>query len=142
MPFVSVYIHCVFSTKNRIPYLDSKKLRNQVWFHLKEYAESQGIILDCANGYTDHCHCLISLKPTQSIAKIMKLLKGESSHWININKLTKDKFQWQAEYFAVSISKGALKSVREYILNQELHHREIKLKEELENLGFNQLHGD
>jgi len=53
----------------------------------------------------------------------MQLIKGESSYWINKNGLTKPKFEWQDEYYAVSVSESILNKVREYIKNQEEHHR-------------------
>ncbi len=45
----------------------------------------------------------------------MRLLKGESSHWINKNQLCRGKFHWQDEYFAVSVSESLLPNVRKYI---------------------------
>lgn len=65
---------------------------------------------------------MISLGSDQNIEKIVQLLKGESSHWINKNLLTKEKFSWQDEYFAVSVSESMVDSVRNYIKNQERHH--------------------
>jgi len=52
----------------------------------------------------------------------MQLIKGESSHWINEQKTTNSKFEWQDEYFAVSVSESVMNKVREYIKNQESHH--------------------
>ncbi len=122
MPFTKVYIHFVWSTKNRKPFLDSKDLRNQVWNHIKENAKTKGIFIDFVNGYSDHCHCLVSLCVDQSIQKVMQLIKGESSFWINKNKLTTSKFEWQDEYFAVSVSESMIERVRNYIKKQEEHH--------------------
>ena len=130
MPFVKVYLHCVWSTKNRIPYLDSIELRQKVWNHIRENAIQKGIYIDFINGYSDHCHCLISLGVDQNIQKVIQLIKGESSFWINKNELTKDKFQWQEEYFAVSVSESILDKVREYIKNQEEHHKKKSFQEE------------
>jgi len=90
MPHVKVYIHFVWSTKNRYPYLDSKDLRLQVWKHIRENAVQKGIYIDFINGYSDHCHCLISLGRDQTLQKLMQLIKGESSYWINKNRLTKE----------------------------------------------------
>ena len=130
MPFVKVYLHCVWSTKNRIPYLDSIELRQKVWNHIRENAIQKGIYIDFINGYSDHCHCLISLGVDQNIQKVIQLIKGESSFWINKNELTKEKFQWQDEYFAVSVSESILDKVREYIKNQEEHHKKKSFQEE------------
>ncbi len=122
MSWVGVYIHMVFSTKNREPFLDTKELRRQVFQHIKKNAPEKEIWIDCVNGWQEHAHCLISLGKEQSISKVAQLIKGESSFWINKNKLTKNKFVWQDDYWAVGVSKSHLKLVREYILNQEEHH--------------------
>jgi len=143
MPFVKVYIHCVWSTKNRIPYLNSIELRQKVWQHISENAIQKGIFIDFINGYSDHCHCLISLGVDQNIQKVMQLIKGESSFWINKNELTKDKFQWQDEYFAVSVSESIIDKVRNYIKNQETHHAQKTFQEEYDEFilkfGFKQI---
>ena len=82
------------------------------------------------NGYSDHCHCLISLGSGQNMEKIVQLLKGEFSFWINKNQLTQEKFSWQDEYFAVSVSESNVDAVREYIKNQEKHHRKKAFEDE------------
>lgn len=130
MPHINVYIHFVWSTKNRYPYLDSKALRQTVWQHISENARDKGIFVDFVNGYSDHCHCLVSMGFNQTIQKTMQLIKGESAYWINKNGLTKKKFEWQDEYYAASVSGYHLISVRNYIRNQEEHHRP---KTEMEN---------
>ena len=130
MPFVKVYIHIVWSTKNRIPFLNSKDLRISVWKHIKQNASEKGIFIDVGDGYSDHCHCLISLSTNQTIEKVVQLIKGESSFWINHNKLCLKKFEWQDEYFAVSVSESIIDKVREYIKKQEEHHCKKTFQEE------------
>lgn len=130
MSFIKIYIHLIFSTKNRVPYLNSLDLRIKVWKHIKENASEKGIYLDMVNGYSDHCHCLISLGSGQNIEKIAQLIKGESSYWINRNKLTIEKFAWQDEYFAVSVSESKIDVVRNYIKDQESHHTRKSFTEE------------
>ncbi len=145
MPFVKVYIHFVWSTKNRYPYLNSKELRLKVWSHIRENAKEKGIFIDFINGYFDHCHCLVSLGIDQSIQKVMQLIKGESSFWINKHGLTNEKFEWQDEYFAVSVSESNLNVVREYIKNQEEHHSKKTFQEEYDQFiskyGFEKYKG-
>lgn len=121
MSWVRVYMHMVFSTKNRVPFLNSKELRKQVFQHIKKNAEEKGIQLDCVNGYQEHAHCLISLGKEQTISKVAQLIKGESSFWINQNKLTENKFMWQDDYWVVGVSESHLESVRKYIYNKEEH---------------------
>jgi len=140
MPFIKVYIHFVWSTKNREPFFYSPELRLKVWQHIKENAKVKDIFIDMINGYQEHCHCLISLGTDQTMSKIIQLIKGESSFWINKNKLCKEKFEWQDDYFAVSVSESAIAKVREYIKNQEDHHRKKTFQEEydqfIEKFGF------
>ena len=130
MSFIKVYIHFVWSTKNRVPFLATKEVRQKVWTHIKENAKEKGIYIDFINGYTDHCHCLISLGVDQSIQKVMQLIKGESAFWINKEKIIVEKFQWQSEYFAVSVSESMIDKVRNYIKNQEIHHSKKSFQEE------------
>lgn len=132
MPLVKVWIHFVWSTKNRESYL-TDEIRRQVFQHIRENAKAKNIHLDFTNGYVDHIHCLISLGTDQTIEKIVQLIKGESSFWINKNHLCKTKFEWQDEYFAVSVSESTLESVRKYIANQEEHHRTKSFDGEFED---------
>ena len=134
MPFVKVYIHFVWCTKNRVPYLDSKDLRLKVWSHIRENALTKGIFIDFVNGYSEHCHCLISLGTNQTLEKIMQLIKGESAYWINKNNLTLDRFEWQDEYYAVSVSESSIVRVRNYIKNQEQHHSKKSFGDEIDEL--------
>jgi putative transposase len=131
MPWVKVWLHFVWSTKDRHPYLKDE-IRTKVLEHIRQNAREKGIYIDFINGWVDHIHCLISLANDQSLEKIMQLIKGESSFWINKNKLTKTKFAWQDEYFVVSVNEGSLLSVRRYIANQEEHHKNVSFDDELE----------
>ncbi|WP_339865389.1 IS200/IS605 family transposase [uncultured Algoriphagus sp.] len=132
MPFIKVYIHFIWSTKNRFSYLNTRELRMKVWDHIRQNAKEKGIFVDFVSGYSDHCHCLISLGTDQTIQKIMQLVKGESSFWINKHQLTDEKFEWQDEYYGVSVSESILPKVRKYIENQEQHHRKKSFQEEHE----------
>ncbi|NOX88004.1 MAG: IS200/IS605 family transposase [Calditrichaeota bacterium] len=131
MSYVRIWLHCVWGTKNRQPFLTptNKKL---IICHIRENAEKHNIYIDFINGHREHLHCIISLNKDQTIAKVMQLIKGEVSHWINKNRITKTKFEWADEYFAVSVGESQLNRVREYIKNQEKHHRRRTWQEEYE----------
>jgi REP element-mobilizing transposase RayT len=140
MSFINVYVHYVWSTKNRKPLL-TDNIRYDVFKHIRENAKQKNIYVDFINGYVDHVHCLISLNDELSIGKIAQLLKGESSFWINKNKLTRQKFSWQDEYMAVAVADDKIDIVRQYIANQEEHHKKISFNEEyqkfMKRYGFN-----
>ncbi len=129
MPHIKIWIHAVWTTKNRKPLL-TKNIRYQVFQHMRENAIKKNIYLDFINGHIEHVHCLISLGTDQTISKTIGLLKGESSYWINKNKMTQAKFEWQADYFAISVSESIVDRVRTYIKNQEQHHRTKTFQEE------------
>ncbi len=129
MSYVRIWVHLVWTTHNREPYL-SKDIRSKLFIHIKENAKVKGIYLDFINGHLEHVHCLISMNAEQNISKIAHLLKGESSYWINKNKLTKSKFYWQDDYYVKSVSDAEINHVRGYIKNQEEHHRKKTFQEE------------
>ena len=139
MSWVRIWVHLVFSTKDRIPFLNSNDIRRKVFEHIIQNAKEKDIWLDTINGYTDHVHCLLSLNKDQSISKVSQLLKGESSNWINKNKIVSSKFLWQDDYWAVSESH--IESVRNYIKQQDEHHKIKSFDEEvksfMEKYGWN-----
>ncbi len=134
MPYLKIFVHFVWSTKNRFPFLNTSDFRQSVWKHIYEYGRTKGILIDTISGYEDHCHCLILLRATQSVSKVIQLIKGESSNWINKQKVCHEKFEWQCEYFGVSVSESDLDKVRRYINNQEAHHKKRSFDEEFERL--------
>ena len=118
MPWIKVWLHFVWSTKDRLPYLQ-QSIRPKVFDHIRKNAREKSIHIDFINGYLEHVHCLISLGTDQTLEKLMQLIKGESSFWINKNQLTKTKFGWQDEYFVASVSESNLAQVRRYIQSRK-----------------------
>ncbi len=139
MAFIKVWIHLVWATKNRKPFL-VPDIRQKIFTHIRENAKTKNIHIDFVNGYTDHIHCLVALNQEQTIAKVVQLIKGESSFWINKISICKEKFEWQEEYFAVSVSESGINKVRDYIKNQEEHHAKKTFQQEydefMEKYGF------
>jgi len=142
MPFINIYLHVIWSTKNRSKSI-TKELKPLLLEHIKSNAIRKGIFIHAVNCISDHIHFSISLGSDQSIGKIVQLIKGESSHWVNENKLARGKFEWQDDYIAVSVSKSILDKVKKYIENQEEHHRVKSYSEEVEEFrkkyGFEDL---
>lgn len=134
MPYIKVWIHFVWSTKHRIPFMKTREMRQSIFSHIRENAKEKGIYIDFINGYTDHVHCLVSLGIDQSMSKIMQLIKGESSFWVNKNGICDEKFEWQDEYFAVSVSESIVDRVRNYIKKQEEHHQKKTYAQEYDEL--------
>ena len=94
--------------------------------------ENQKLII--INGGQDHIHILLSLSPNVKISDIMRVIKTNSSKFINENKFVQGKFHWQDGYAAFSCSYSQLNKIIEYIKNQEEHHKIKTFKEEY--IGF------
>ena len=131
MPYIRIWIHLIWSTKNREKII-SKNLKPVLLQHILQNARQKNIYLDQINCVADHCHALISLGAFQSISKVAFLIKGESSHWVNENKAAAGYFEWQDEYIAVSVSESQVGKIRDYIKNQDEHHRIKSFSEEYE----------
>ena len=105
MSYVRIYIHAVWGTKSRFPYFVGT-VKNKVPDHIRHNAKEKGIYLSEINGHHEHVHCLISLTAEQTIAKIIQLLKGESSYWINKQEVVPGEFEWADEYFSILVSES------------------------------------
>lgn len=141
MPYVKNWLHCVWGTKNRVHFLRPER-KYEIISHIRTNAGSKGIYIDFLNGHSEHLHCLLLLNCDQTLSRVMQMIKGESSYWINKTKLINLKFEWADEYYGVSVSESHLNRVREYIKNQEEHHRTKTWVEEcnefMEQCGFSE----
>ena len=144
MSYVRIWVHAVWGTKNRLPYL-ADPVKHEVYSHICSNASQKDIYLSEINGFHEHVHCLLAMKAGQNIEKIMQLLKGESSYWINKMKVVASRFEWANEYYAVSVSESHVERVRKYIRNQEVHHRKKTWEEEvnefMDKYGFAKIKG-
>ena len=131
--FNSVLVHCVWSTKNREPLLNSD-LRDRLWPYLGGIARETKMKPLAIGGAADHVHILISLPPTLSSAKTIQLLKGNSSKWIHQTFPKMRSFEWQEGYGAFSIGISAFDATVSYIRNQTEHHRTRTFREEFLNM--------
>ncbi len=142
MPYTKVMIHYIWSTKNRANTI-SKELKPLLLKHIKENSLRKDIFIDTLNCVSDHMHMLVSLGTEQTIAKTAMLIKGESSFWVNKQKILKSKFEWQDEYIALSVSHSAINKVRTYIQNQEEHHKKKTFTQEYDEfIAAHQLETD
>ena len=129
----AVYIHLVFSTKNRQPFLRDSDMRVAL------HAELGGISkrLDCApmitGGMEDHVHLLARFGRTITQAEWIKELKRVSNSWVK-KKYSISDFEWQRGYADFSVSQSNLEQVTKYIGNQEDHHRKISFQDEVRAL--------
>ena len=106
----AVYIHLVFSTKNRCPFLSDKPLRDS----LHEYLGGVSKTLECApmrlGGTEDHVHLLCRFGRSITQADWVKELKRVSNGWLKSKKRDLSDFEWQVGYADFSVSYSNLES--------------------------------
>jgi putative transposase len=127
-----VLVHFIFSTKERMPFLQSAELRADTHSYLGGILCNLGCQPIQIGGVADHVHLLAGLSRNVSIAELIKELKTGSSKKIKATGPTH--FGWQTGYGAFSVSQSAKDSVIYYIANQEAHHRKISFQDELRAL--------
>jgi putative transposase len=127
--YTQIHIHFVFAVKYRLALID-KKWQEELYKYITGIIQNNNHKLLIINGVADHVHLLIGMRPTQSISDLMKDTKQFSSKWINDNKKTKSRFEWQEGYGAFSIGTSDIDRVAKYISNQEEHHKTTTFKTE------------
>lgn len=128
--FTNLLYHVVFSTKKRTPSIQPD-LREPLYEYMGGILRGEGGILLEIGGVSDHVHLLARIKTDVAVARIIKLVKGNSSKWVNAEKRPSQHFQWQEGYGAFSVSASHAERVRRYIRNQERHHRRTTFRDEL-----------
>jgi REP element-mobilizing transposase RayT len=130
----AVYIHLVFSTKDRRPLLRDKPTRDALHSYLGGISKQ----LDCppilVGGVEDHIHLLARLGRTITQAEWVKELKRVSNLWLKERGRDYADFEWQGGYADFSVSQSNLEPVKQYIAGQEEHHRKVGFQDELRAL--------
>ncbi len=127
--FPKIWVHLVFSTKNRQP-LISRNQEGKIYNFIKSQMIDKGCFIKAIGGIEDHIHLLFLLNQNICLADLVKQIKGASSHWINQLNLSSEKFAWQTGYGAFSVSESQLLKVEKYILNQKEHHKTKSFNQE------------
>ena len=119
--YTQINIHAIFSVKGRENVL-SDHFRTKLFSYINGILNNHKNYSLAVNGYKDHVHIFFELNPSMSVSDILRLVKTNSSRWINENGFIHGKFAWQEGYGAFSYSKSQRNDVIEYIKKQEEHH--------------------
>jgi len=127
--YTQIHIHAVFAVRNR-ECLIKKEWKVELYKYMTAIIQNNNHKVLVINGVEDHVHILFGMRPTQALSELMQMIKGDSSKWINQNKLTTFKLSWQEGFGAFSYSKSHIGNVVNYINNQEQHHKKKSFHEE------------
>ncbi len=119
---VKIYIHIVFSTKNRDD-LILPEIEKELFAYIGGVLRKHGSILLAANGTANHIHLLISQSKNICLSDLLRELKKASSLWIKTKDARFGNFKWQAGFGAFSIGHSQIETVKNYIGRQKEHHR-------------------
>lgn len=129
-----IWLHVVFSTKDRRTFLQQESFRDQMFRMLAHHVEQCDCVSASVGGHVDHVHLMVGLSRTITIASLVEHLKTETSKWakkvMDGNRL----FQWQRGYGAFSVSHSMKDKVDEYIRHQEQHHAKRSFQDEYRQL--------
>src|SRR6516225_4770543 len=111
-----VLVHCVFSTKNRLPQIAEPY---KLWSYLRGIARNQGTDVLARGGTANHVHMRSALPRDLTMSNLMRDLTAKSSRHLHE---TRRGFAWQDGYAVISVSPSQAEIVRKYIESQEEHH--------------------
>ena len=126
---IKLYIHIVFSTKNREP-LITPGIEEKLHRYLAGICHE----LEChpvqIGGYTDHVHILCMLSKKITLMKLVEELKSHSSKWIKTQNAGLKNFYWQNGYGTFSVNPTEIDRAQQYIENQHEHHKTTSFQDE------------
>ena len=119
--YYKVWLHVIFVTKYRQP-LITEELEKVLFERIISLFEEEGCEVTAINGVEDHLHVLVKANPNKGISDIVKRVKGNTSFWVNKNKLTQNRFSWKTGYSVFSVSDFHVPTIVGYIKRQKEHH--------------------
>ena len=129
--YTQIHIQCVIAVKFRESAI-APIWKERLHQYITGIVQNNGHKMIAINTMPDHLHLFFGFRPDQSLSDLMRIIKSDSSKWINNEGLTSTVFRWQEGYGAFSYSRSQIKSVADYIANQEAHHRKKTFLEEYE----------
>jgi len=127
--YSQINIHVVFSVKRRENFI-LPEFENRLYTYMAGILKGMNQFSLAVNGYKDHVHLFFELSPNHSLSEIIRVVKANSSKWINTQRFIPGHFNWQEGYGAFSYSRSQRDRVINYILEQDRHHRQVSFREE------------
>ena len=132
-----IWVHIVFSTKDRYPFLKEVSMQERLHQYIKSLCNEQGCNVAAIGGVEDHVHILVCMSKKITLCYLVEKIKKSSSKWIKsvaMNNVLLAKFYWQNGYGAFSVSQSNLDRVKMYIKNQRYHHQTQSFEDEFKKI--------
>jgi REP element-mobilizing transposase RayT len=125
----AIYVHLIFSTKNRSPWIRPEIEEELNKYHAGILRNLESPML-ATGGTEDHVHILFRLGRKIDLATVVEKVKAGSSKWIKSKGAEYKDFHWQNGYGAFSIGQSGVEDLKKYIANQKEHHRKKTFQDE------------
>lgn len=125
----NLLMHVIYSTKNRYKLIQDD-WRDELFAYIGGTVTEHKAVLLQAGGIEDHIHLLIRAHPSYAIADTVRLIKANSSRWINDQRKITAKFEWQKGYGVFSVSQSGRSDLTNYIQYQREHHQKQSFEKE------------
>ena len=127
--YTQIHIHAIAAVKFRDA-LILPSWNERLHQYITGIVQGNGHKMLAINSMPDHLHLFFGFRPTQCLSDLMQVVKCDSSEWVNKHRLASSAFQWQAGFGAFSYAKSEVKTVADYVGNQQKHHKEKTFLEE------------
>ena len=125
-----IYLHIIFSTKNRYPWLEDSSIRREMYSYLAKTCHNMHCPSLIVDGYHDHVHLLLRLGKTVLVPTLIGDIKESSSKWVKTKGTRYQNFFWQSGYGCFSVSASHVSAVKNYIESQQTHHQTVTFQDE------------
>ena len=124
-----LYIHIVFHIKTTSCTI-RKQEKKELYAYMGAIIKDNQSIPILINGVEDHVHILCIMSKNIALAKLVEEIKRHSSRWIKTKDSYYFNFAWQGGYGGFSVSQSLHSITKQYIANQEGHHKKKSFREE------------
>ncbi len=121
-PYTQLYVHLVWATWDRAPLITSE-MRAPLYACMQAECRALKAEVLAIGGVANHVHILVRYPASVDVSRLVKQIKGASSHLATHCLAPDSFFKWQGAYGAFSVDKSRLTGLRDYILHQVQHHQ-------------------
>ncbi len=127
--YTQLTVQVIFAVRNR-QHVITETWRDELHRYISGILTKDGMKSLAVGGWSDHVHILFGIPPTRNLSDVVRVVKTNSSKWVNERGFVDGVFQWQEGYGGFSYSVSQRDAVIKYIMNQEQHHGSLSFRDE------------
>ena len=125
--------HIVFRTY-KSDYAINEENEKELYSFIWGYCNNNGHYLYRVGGMPDHLHILVELRPEVSVSTFVQVIKQCSSRKLKNDPRFPLFRGWNKGFASFTYHRSLLDTVKNYIKNQKMHHKQKKFIEEVKDL--------